>query len=179
MFQEIDRATSVGALPVVVGEGTAPPRNGRDAPADGSPKLPPQAQEDRSEIVLKDLVFCVVAAFRRHPHLNNVLTHISGASWSRVEEALRVILDPRTGSRDLSPLARNIVDLMCADRGVTGRILKPYYRDLLTNVLGPRVAARLIANVTCLFLEYEAATRPIATANLTNRSASASGGEPN
>jgi hypothetical protein len=108
-----------------------------------------------------------------------VLTHISGASWSRVEEVLRVILDPRTGSRDLSPLARNMVDLMCADRGVTGRILKPYYRDLLTNVLGPRVAARLIANVTCLFLEYEVAARPIATATLTNRSASASGGETN
>ena len=178
MFQEIDHASSVGAHPVIVREGTAPLRNGRDTPADGSPKVPPQAQE-YSEIVLKDLVFCVVAAFRRHPHLNNVLTHISGASWSRVEEALRVILDPRTGSRDLSPLARNIVDLMCADRGVTGRILKPYYRDLLTNVLGPRVAARLIANVTCLFLEYEVATRPIVTANLTSRSASASGGEPN
>jgi hypothetical protein len=162
---------------LVVQEEIASPRNGWTASLDGSPEALPQAPEERSEIALDDLVFCVVAAFRRHPHINNVLTHISEASWSRVEQALRVILDPRAGSGDLSPLARNIVDLMCADRGVTGQILKPYYRDLLTNVLGPRMATHLIAHVTCLSLEYEVATRPAATVDLTNAFASPSGGE--
>ena len=73
---------------------------------------PHQALEETSEIAIDDLVFTVVAAFRRHPHLNNVLTHISGARWERVEQALRAILDPVSRSRELSPLARNIVDLM-------------------------------------------------------------------
>lgn len=40
---------------------------------------PHQALEGTPEIAIDDLVFTVVAAFRRQPHLNNVLTHISGA----------------------------------------------------------------------------------------------------
>ena len=123
---------------------------------------PREAFGENPEIAIDDLVFTVVAAFRRHPHINNVMTHISGARWERVEQVLRVILDPLAGSRDLSPLARNIVDLMCADRGVTGRILKPCFRDLLATVLSPRLAARLTAHVTCLFLEFEAAERQAA-----------------
>jgi hypothetical protein len=114
-------------------------------------------RQDIPDIVLDDLVFRVAAAFRGHPHINNVLTHISGANWNAVEGALRAILDPRTGSGDLSPLARNIVDLMCADRGVTGRIVKPFYRGLLTDLLGMATASRFIAHVTSLFLESEIA----------------------
>jgi hypothetical protein len=97
-----------------------------------------------------------VAAFRRHPHINSVLTHISGANWLRVEKALRAILDPLTAGSDLSPLARNIVDLMCADRGVTGRILKPYFRGFLSRILSPHLAVLLTDHVvTLLFLEFE------------------------
>ncbi len=134
------------------------------APLAFSTEGPREARGENSEMAIDDFVFAVVAAFRRHPHINNVLTHISGASWERVEKALRVILDPLAGSRDLSPLARNIVDLMCADRGVTGRILKPYFRDLLAAVLSPRLAARLTAHVTCLFLESELTERQRAAA---------------
>jgi hypothetical protein len=165
MLEEIDRTAHIPSLPLIVQEGIDPRRENRAASPDGEGQ--PQEQQERPEIALDDLVFSVVAAFRRHPHINNVLTHISGARWSRVEQALRVILDPCAGSHDLSPLARNIVDLMCADRGVTGRILKPFYRELLTTVLGDRVASRLIAHVTCLFLEYEVAARVVATVNLT------------
>ena len=114
---------------------------------------------DHREIAVGDLVFLVVAAFRRHPHISNVLTHISGANWERVEQALRAILDPLAASRDLSPLARNIVDLMCADRGVTGRILKPYFRDLLAKILSPHLAALLTDHVSFLFLEFELGSR--------------------
>lgn len=120
----------------------------------GTPDLQPEAVV---EIDMDDLVFRVVAAFRRHPHVNNVLTHISRADWRAVEQAIRAILDPGSLARDLSPLACNIVDLMCADRGVTGRILKPYYQELLGVMLGEAVAARFIAHAGCLHLECEAA----------------------
>jgi hypothetical protein len=111
--------------------------------------------DDNREIAVGDLAFLVVAAFRRQPHISNVLTHISGANWGRVEQALRAILNPFTAGRDLTPLARNIVDLMCADRGVTGRILKPYFRGLLARILSPYLAALLIDHVSLLFLEIE------------------------
>jgi hypothetical protein len=114
---------------------------------------------DDREIAVGDLAFLVVAAFRRQPHISNVLTHISGANWGRVEQALRTILDPFTAGRDLTPLARNIVDLMCADRGVTGRILKPYFRDVLARILSPHLAALLTDHVSLLFLEFELGSR--------------------
>lgn len=124
-------------------------------------ELASEEQAKATEIKIDDLVFIVVAAFRRHPHINNVMTHISGGSWDRVEQALRAILDPLARKRELTPLARNIIDLMCADRGVTGRILKPYFRDLLATVLPLPVAAHLTANVTCLFLEFELSSRRV------------------
>ena len=111
------------------------------------------------EIAVGDLAFLVVAAFRRQPHINNVLTHISSANWQRVEQAQRAILNPLTASRDLTPLARNILDLMCADRGVTGRILKPYFRGLLASILSPHLAALLTDHVSFLFLELELESR--------------------
>lgn len=119
----------------------------------------PAKRQGCVEIDLNDLVFHVAAAFRGHPHLNNVLTHISRANWSAVEKALYGIFDRHAGSNGLSPLARNIVDLMCADRGVTGRILKPFYRERLVALLGKREAAHLIAHVTRLFLECEGAVQ--------------------
>lgn len=128
------------------------------------------------EIDLNDLAFSIAAAFRGHPHISNVLTHISGANWSAVENALRVILDPCAGSRDFSPLARNIVDLMCADRGVTGRIVKPFYRERLVMLLGDQVASHFIAHITSLFLEYEVAAPMINTIASTDPCASMSGG---
>lgn len=127
---------------------------GRNAPNDVKGISP-----DDRQIAVGDLAFLVVASFRRHPHINNVLTHIAGANWGRVEQALRAILDPLAAGSDLPPLARNIVDLMCADRGVTGRILKPYFRDLLGKILSPRLAALLTDHVTILFLEFELGSR--------------------
>jgi hypothetical protein len=159
MLQEIDRTARCPAVPV------APPgaRKGRVRRAAAKSRRAPDAPE-QVDVDLDDLVFRVVAAFRRHPHVNNVLTHIARADWRAVEQAVRAILDPCSLARDLSPLACNIVDLMCADRGVTGRILKPYYQDLLRIVLGEPVAARFIAHVGCLYLDCEAAARAAAAA---------------
>jgi hypothetical protein len=164
MLQELDRAARSPTRPAASSRvRRSKPRRGQ--PAAVAPRCEPDSQPEVAvEIDLDDLVFRVIAAFRRHPHVNNVLTHISRADWRAVEQAIRTILDPCSLARDLSPLACNIVDLMCADRGVTGRILKPYYRELLGLVLGERVAARFIAHVGCLHLDCEAAVRAAAEA---------------
>jgi hypothetical protein len=73
-----------------------------------------------------------------------VLTHISSANWPEEERALNAILDPMTESVGLSSLAQNIVDLMCAQRGTTGRIFKPYFHAALYRLLEPSRAERLI-----------------------------------
>jgi hypothetical protein len=92
----------------------------------------------------------LVASFRQHPHINNVMTHICGSQWTRIEQALRVILSPASTRHDLSPLARNVVELMWAERGVTGRILKPYLRELLARKLPPRVCEQLWDRIAAL-----------------------------
>src|SRR5664279_2421391 len=148
MLQEIEIVKQIRGDPIRFPEHR---RNGPDS-ARGMP-------HDDREISVGDFAFLVVAAFRRQPHISNVLTHISGASWERVEQALRAILDPLAASRDLPPLARNIVDLMCADRGVTGRIMKPYFRDFLGKILSPCLAALLTDHVSFLFLEFELGSR--------------------
>jgi hypothetical protein len=161
MLQQIDRAPI--SSPRQSGPGRGLRRPASPVPAPAAPASAATSAKAAASpplaIEIGELVLVVVAAFRRHPHINNVLTHISGADWGRVEAALRAILDPQAGSRDLSPLARNIIDLMCADRGVTGRILKPYYREVLVALLGERVAKRFITHVTCLFMESALATR--------------------
>lgn len=108
----------------------------------------------RDQPTTSDLAFRVFAAFRAHPHISNVLTHISRSNWPQVERALNVILDP-AASEELSPLAQNIVDLMCAERGVTGRILKPYFHGVLERIVDPHGAERLIGHIEALFAEIE------------------------
>lgn len=110
----------------------------------------PSIMDDPLNIDLDDLVRRLVAAFRRHPHINNVMTHISGAHWERIEQALRVILHPAASRDDLSPLARNIIELMWAERGVTGRILKPYLHELIARILPRPVADRLLGHIAGL-----------------------------
>jgi uncharacterized protein (DUF2249 family) len=110
----------------------------------------PCTANDLPGVDLGDLVQRLVAAFRRHPHISNVMTHISGAKWERIEQALRAILDPSATQNDLAPLARNIVELMWAERGVTGRILKPYLHELFAGILPRPVADRLLGHIADL-----------------------------
>ena len=109
----------------------------------------------RPQLAAADLAFRVYAAFRAHPHVNNVLTHISRARWIEVEQSIHSILDPGTTSDDLSPLGRNIVALMVAERGITGKILKPYFHATLHRLLEPSGAERLIRHVGVLFRDLE------------------------
>jgi hypothetical protein len=109
----------------------------------------------RPKLSTEELAFITLAVFRAHPHISNVLTHISRADWAMIERSLASILDPATKSGTLSPLEQNIIDLMCADRGISGRILKPYFHALLHRLLDPRHAERIIRHVDLLFLEIE------------------------
>ena len=106
-----------------------------------------------------NLVKNIVAAFRSHGHICNVMTHISGTQWDQVENALRVILDPRTERQALNSLAENIVDLLCANRGVTGRIVKPYFESLLAKMLPSDVATWICIHVGYLFDDLESQSR--------------------
>ncbi|MDE2379522.1 hypothetical protein [Bradyrhizobium sp.] len=125
---------------------------------------PPQLAAQRLQLATPELAFHLVAAFRAHPHVCNVLTHVSRADWRAVERALNVILDPATTSEGLSPLARNLVELMCAERGVTGRILKPCFHGVLDRLLAPDRSERLIARVEALYLGLEWRAQPPAPA---------------
>ena len=104
---------------------------------------------------LEELVCMLAATFRSHPHINNVLTHLCGRKWERVGQALHIILNPLATLNDLSPLAQNLVELMCAERGPTGRILKPYLHALLARALPLQIAAYLRVHVFRLLLEMQ------------------------
>lgn len=109
----------------------------------------------RAALSTEQLAFRTLAAFRAHPHITNVLTHISRANWALVERSLNRILDVTTTSDSLSPLEQNIVDLMCGNRGTTGRIFNPYFHAILHRVLEPDRAERLIGHIDALFVELE------------------------
>lgn len=109
----------------------------------------------RPQLSTAELAYRIFASFRAHPHINNVLTHIARANWIQVEHTLNTILDPTTTSGGLSPLAQNIVDLMCAERGITGKILKPHFHAALYRLLGPNGAKLLIHHIEALFLELK------------------------
>jgi hypothetical protein len=132
----------------LAGQGLSP-----RATVHGRPKM-------SSQLSSAELAFRIFAAFRAHPHVSNVLTHISRANWTQVESALNAILDPATASDGLSSLARNIVELMCAERGITGKILKPYFQSTVLRLLERARAERLIRHVEGLFLDLEREAEP-------------------
>lgn len=107
------------------------------------------------ELSTGELAFGIFADFRAHPHISNVLTHISRSDWTGLERSLGIILDLSTTPDKLSPLEQNIVDLMCADRGITGRILKPYFHAGLYKRLDSLRAEQLFRHIQALFHELE------------------------
>lgn len=104
------------------------------------------------------LAAVVAGAFRMHGHICNVVTHISGGRWDLIEEALVAILDPDARAQEMTPLAWNIIELLGSGRGVTGPIVKPYFRMLIARVLPADLAARMCAHVTCLAHDHKQQT---------------------
>lgn len=100
--------------------------------------------EESHQMDIDALASFLTIAFRFHGHVGNVLTHISRANWERVEQALTTILSPYAkNERRLSPLEDNIAELLCADRGVSGRLARRYFEALLDAKL-PADRAKLI-----------------------------------
>ncbi|MGC2086365.1 MAG: hypothetical protein WA702_23730 [Bradyrhizobium sp.] len=134
---------------------TAQPVRGAILPRSLLPTEELSGSEHRLEPSAFELSFRIFATFRAHPHINNVLTHISRAKWHEVERALDRILDQSMTSDGLSPLEENLVELMVGERGVTGKIVKPYFQAAIRRLLEPSLAERLIRHVTALYLELE------------------------
>lgn len=107
-----------------------------------------------------ELTFTLVAALRAHPHLCNVLTHISSQNWRAAEKAIAALLDPATAAGELSALECNILELLCDDRGVTGRIMRPFFFAVIAHVAGEEEKARVESRMRELRALMPAATRP-------------------
>lgn len=133
----------------------------RQAVTEGGLALPSGRATDAGKLDPASMASIATSAFRAHGHICNVMTHISGGHWDRVEDALRLILDPRAVRSDLTPLAENIVELLSADAGVTGRIVKPYFETLMARLLPADAAATLCAHLACLSVEAGARTGPV------------------
>jgi hypothetical protein len=89
---------------------------------------------------LDDLTFTLVALLRADGHLCNVLTHVGSGNWRTVEQAIASILYPRTRPKALSNVARNILELVCDKRGVSGPIMRSYFFDVIERTAGrPRM----------------------------------------
>jgi hypothetical protein len=104
----------------------------------------------------------LVAAFRRHPHINNVMTHVALGRWERVEDALAEILVGPADPAGLSPLTRNILDLLWGEAGVTGRILKPLFLGCCRRYLRPERAETCADGVAALYARAAVPMRQVA-----------------
>jgi hypothetical protein len=114
-----------------------------------STTLGPEQPEHEARV----LASVAVAAFRTHAPVRNAMMRISDGRWDRIEEALCVILDPRARRSEFTPLAENIVDLLCATRGLNGPVVKPWFRSLLDRLLPSGIAKRLCAQAVSLYGE--------------------------
>ncbi len=89
-------------------------------------------------------------AFRGHPHLSNVLTHVAAGRWDHLEAALIVLLAAPSDIVPLSPLERNLLDLLWIEGGITGRIMKPLFFEICRAALPPEAAERCIVGIRAL-----------------------------
>lgn len=103
----------------------------------------PIGKSAAAAIGLGDLTFTLVALLRAEGHLCNVLTHISSGDWRAVEQSIAAILNSRASPKKLSNVARNILELICDDRGVTGRIMRPFFFEAIARIAGRREMERL------------------------------------
>ena len=94
-----------------------------------------------------DLAFTLVALLRADGHLGNVLTHVSSGDWRAIELAIRAILDPRAAPQRLTGIARNILELVCDEGGVTGRLMRPFFFSAVASIAVESEMRRLEAQI--------------------------------
>ncbi|WP_108398996.1 hypothetical protein [Devosia submarina] len=98
------------------------------------------ANADRIEP--QKLAGMLVVELRHHGHFNNVLTHIFAADWREAEAALARLLDLNSES-DLSNREADLVSLLCGERGVTGKLMRPWMAAQLRRFVPNESADRL------------------------------------
>lgn len=103
----------------------------------------PPAAKSIQLIDVDDLAFTLVALLRADGHLCNVLTHVGSGNWRAVEQAIASILYPRATPKALSEVARNILQLICDNRGVTGPIMRSLFFDIIARTMGQLQMKRL------------------------------------
>ena len=87
---------------------------------------------------LDRLTFALVAKFRGHGHLCNVLTHVGSGNWRAIEQSIATILHPRARAARLGVIDRNIVE-----RGITGPIMQSVFFDTVAREAGAQDAKRI------------------------------------
>lgn len=105
--------------------------------------MAPPSAPSTPPVDLDDLTFTLVALLRADGHLSNVLTHVASGDWRAVEQAIASILHPRTRPKALSDITRNILRLICDDRGVTGPIMRSVFFDIVARTAGRPQMKRL------------------------------------
>lgn len=96
-------------------------------------------KNEKVSILVEDFV----GALRWHPHLGNVLTHVSSRNWGRVEESFAIFFDPAADATSLTPLSKNILELICDNAGTTGRIMQPFLLAFLARNLKGEDSTRI------------------------------------
>lgn len=96
---------------------------------------------------LPRLAFEITAQLRADGHLCNVLTHVSSGDWRAVEQAMIAVLKPRARPETLSKLAGNLLELLCDDRGVAGRAMRPFVFQAIGRITGSAEMTRHEARV--------------------------------
>ena len=94
----------------------------------------------KSAGAVDDLSFALVALLRADGH---VLTHIVSGDWRVVEQAIIAMLSPRASSKKLSNMASDILELACDNRGITGRIMGPFFFNAIARIAGRPAGKRL------------------------------------
>lgn len=95
-----------------------------------------------SKFTRAQLAELLIIELRHHPHFNNVLTHISKANWGLCETVLCRLLDWNNDA-SLTDFEANIVSLLCGERGVTGKMMRPWIANQLRHYLTEGEALKL------------------------------------
>lgn len=114
----------------------------------------------RATIEPGELRAVLVATLRGHGHLCNVLTHIGGGDWRAIEAAIGTVLRPRTRATRLDAVARNIVELVCDGRGVSGPIMRAVFFHAVARAAGRAQVKRLERKVARLRERMRAQLEP-------------------
>ncbi len=137
--------------------------------------MAPPASKSIQPVNIDDLVFTLVALLRADGHLCNVLTHVGSGNWSAVEQAIASILYPRTTPRALSNVARNILQLICDNRGVTGPIMRSFFFDIFARSVGKAQMKRLEKKIARLRRRMSLEAAPVRQMRPSKKTGSASG----